>query len=180
MSVSNWLRLPLVVFLAVVVQVAVLDQIVVFNAHPDVLVMVPIAAALLEGPERGAILGFVVGLAADLFVNLPYGLSPLTFVLAAFAIGLFVSIPGANPGPVGKGAIVALGAGLTTVLYALIGAIAGQKGMLGRSVFDATLVVTLGALLMAPIVIAVMRYGLSGANRHNFGMSVPSGGSATT
>ena len=50
----------------------------VFGAHGDLLLLVPIAAGLTVGPERGAIAGFVAGLAVDLLVTTPFGLTALT------------------------------------------------------------------------------------------------------
>ena len=84
----NWSRLAAVIVFGLVIQVALLNQIVVWGAHPDLLVLFPVAAGLVQGPQRGAIVGFIAGLAADLVVQLPFGLSPLTFVLAGFAAGL--------------------------------------------------------------------------------------------
>ncbi len=88
MSGANWARLALVVAAGLILQVSVLDQITVLGAHPDVMILIAAAAGMAAGPQRGAIAGFVAGLAADLVINLPYGLSALTFVLLGFGTGL--------------------------------------------------------------------------------------------
>ena len=72
---SNWARLVLVCVVGLLLQMAVLDQIQVFGAHPDVMVLLAAGAGLVSGPQRGAISGFVIGLFADFAVNTPYGLS---------------------------------------------------------------------------------------------------------
>ena len=67
---------------------ASLNEIVVGGAHPDLFLLLAISAGLAAGPQRGAVMAFALGLVADLFVQTPYGLSSLCYVLVAFAIGL--------------------------------------------------------------------------------------------
>jgi rod shape-determining protein MreD len=112
-----------------VVQVAVLDQIVVFGAHPDVLVIFPAAAGLLQGPQRGAIVGFVAGVAADLVVQLPFGLSLLTFVLAGFVSGLIARASSGSDRGVADVLRCVLLAVATVALYVLLGTAIGQPGL---------------------------------------------------
>ena len=85
MTLRTWARLAVVVLAAVLVQVGLLNQIVIGGAHPDAFLMLAISAGLVAGPQRGAILGFTLGLVADVFVQTPYGLSSLCYVLVALA-----------------------------------------------------------------------------------------------
>lgn len=180
MTGGNWARLSLIIILATVLQISVLDQIVVLNAHPDLLVVLPIAAGLLGGPERGAVVGFVAGGAADLLLQLPFGLSPLAFVLIGFAVGMVASIPGSVSGNSTRYVLSGLGAGLGTFLYALLAALVGQKGMLGKSLFDALIVVSVAGLMMAPLALGMLKWVFSGSSRSALGLAVPTGGSAAT
>lgn len=180
MTAGNWARLSLVIVLATVLQISVLDQIVVLDAHPDLLVVFPVAAALLAGPERGAIVGFVSGCAADLLVLLPYGLSPLTFVLVGFAVGMFASIPGSIAGSSSLLLLSGLGAAFATLVYGLIAALVGQKGLLGQGLLDAIITVGVGGFLLAPLALSLLKWAFSGSSRSALGLSVPTGGSATT
>jgi rod shape-determining protein MreD len=173
----KWTRLGIVVVLGLVVQVALLDQIVAFGAHPDVLVIFPVAAGLAQGPQRGAIVGFVAGIAADLIVQLPFGLSPLTFVLTGFGAGLVARAASAGEGgavDVMRCAILATG---TSALYALIGAAVGQPGLLDAQTARALAVIAVGALLLSIPMLSLMRWCFAGARRGGWS-SVPSGGSA--
>ena len=129
------------------------------------------------GPERGAIAGFVAGLAADLVVNLPYGLSPLTFVLVGFATGLLRNTILAR-GIDGAQVVSCVGAAAAgTILYALLGAVAGQHGLLGVETAEALLAVSLGAIVLSYPALVASRWAFAGTRR-TLGMPIPHGGSA--
>ena len=57
------------------------------GVHPDIVWLLPITAALLDGPETGAIVGFWSGLAFDLVLPTPFGLSALVGMLLGYAVG---------------------------------------------------------------------------------------------
>ncbi|HEY5274544.1 MAG TPA: rod shape-determining protein MreD [Acidimicrobiales bacterium] len=173
----QWIRLAAVAVLALVIQAAVLDQIVAWGAHADVLVILPVAAGLVQGPQRGAIVGFVAGVAADLVVQLPFGLSALTFVLAGFAAGLIARASAASDGGLADVVRCALLAVATEVLYVLLGAAIGQPGLLGAQTGRALGVIAVGAVLLSAPVLSIMRWCFLGARRGGWS-SVPSGGSA--
>jgi len=142
------LRVLVVIALATVAQVAVLGDVRPAGVHPELLLLVAVCAGLASGPERGAVVGFLAGLAADLFLPTPMGLSALTYCLVAFAVGSLQSgilratwwIPVAT-------ALAASAAG--TVLYALVGAMVGQNQLLEprRLAVIASMVALMNALL---------------------------------
>jgi rod shape-determining protein MreD len=174
---GNWARLILVAVIGLVLQVGVLNGITLFGAHPDVMVVIAACAGMAAGPERGMVAGFVTGLFADLVVNLPFGLSSLTFVLIGFSTGLIRETVVARDigGAQVTACVAAAGAG--AVLYAIIGAIAGQPGMLGLATAQALLSVTLGAVILAYPTLAAARWAFAGT-RETIGLAVPRGGSA--
>jgi len=83
-------RVILLILVAVVVQGPVLDRIQVARAHPDLLLLLPVIAGLVAGPGEGAWVGFLAGLASDLFLPTAFGLSALVFTLTGFAVGSIV------------------------------------------------------------------------------------------
>jgi len=178
-TATAWARLVLVLLGAVVLQVAVVDQLVVLGAHADVMVLLAGAAGLVAGPQRGAVVGFAVGLAADLIVPTPFGLSSLAFVLVGFAFGLLRLAPSAREARSVQLAACVLAGAAGTVLYALLGALIGQSGMLGRTGLDAVVVVTLGSLVLAWPALGAIRWVFEGTDRGASTYKVPSGGSAT-
>lgn len=177
-TVGHWARLLLVVVTAVLFQVAVLDQIVVLGAHPDVMVVLAGAAGAVCGSSRGAVIGFALGLAADLVLPTLFGLSALAFVLVAFGAGLVRSLPGDRDGRAMQVATCLLAGALGTIGYAVLGDVAGQPGMLGRQTIVTTLVVTLGAIVLALPAIGAIRWVVKGSDRVAVGRAVPSAGSA--
>ena len=58
------------------------------GAHPDAFLVLAIVGGLVAGPQRGAVIAFLAGLIAGLFVVTPFGLTSLCFVLVAFTAGL--------------------------------------------------------------------------------------------
>lgn len=106
---------------------AVFVQLRVFDAVPELVLLVAVAVALTEGPEAGALVGFAGGFLQDLTSTIrPVGLSCLAFVLVAFGVGrlhLYVIRPGRFLGPGLAGAAV-FGA---VVMAVLVGAVVGQE-----------------------------------------------------
>ena len=82
-------RLLLVVVLVLVAQTALLSRVRIGGAVPDAMLLLAICAGIVGGPERGAVAGFVSGIAFDLFlVTTPVGLSALVFALMGYGVGL--------------------------------------------------------------------------------------------
>ena len=85
---NPWVRVPLVILLALGLQTAVFSVVRPFGVAPDIMLLLAIASGLVLGPERGAIMGAVIGLSFDLVLETPFGLSALVYGFAAFAVGL--------------------------------------------------------------------------------------------
>ena len=59
-------------------------QLPIADVRGDIVLLVAIAAGLESDAERGAIVGFVAGLAFDLLLDTPVGLSALTYALVGY------------------------------------------------------------------------------------------------
>ena len=57
-------RVTCIIFVVLMVQQTMMVALRIGGAHPDLLWLLPITAALLDGPETGAIVGFWAGLAS--------------------------------------------------------------------------------------------------------------------
>ena len=158
-----WVKMAALIAACVLVQVTVLNQIVVLGAHPDVMVLLPVVAATLGGAERGATVGFCAGIAADLVVSLPFGLSALTFVLVGFAVGMFCASPIGRDLASTRAVISLIGAAAVTASYGVFGALLGQPGMLSGHSAEAVVVVAIGAAVMGRPMFVVVRWALSGS-----------------
>lgn len=80
-------RVALVILLTLVVQVVVVSELSFFGAQGNIILLVAIAAALETDAERGAIAGFASGLAFDMLLDTPMGLSALTGALVGWVVG---------------------------------------------------------------------------------------------
>ena len=65
----------LVILVALVLQSTVFAQIKLLDARPDLIYLLTILVALLEGPASGAVIGFAGGMAEDFLLNTPKGIT---------------------------------------------------------------------------------------------------------
>ena len=146
-------KVPLLVVLALVLHTSVLSDVSVRGVRPDLMLVVALCAGLVGGPERGAVVGFLSGLGADLYLQTPLGLSALTFSVVAFGVGTIqTSILRAAFWITPVTAVVGSAAGV--LLYAVTGAVVGQTHLL---VPELGLIVAGVALLNAPLSVFAVR-----------------------
>jgi rod shape-determining protein MreD len=88
MTWNNRIRLTLLVVTTVVLQSTLFPDLRFFGVAPDVGLVATIAVAYRVGPERGALYGFASGLAIDLFLQTPFGVSALAFAVVGYCVGI--------------------------------------------------------------------------------------------
>ena len=133
------LRFPAIFFVALLAHTTVLADVDPRGVRPDVMLLLAIAAGIVAGPERGAIVGFVSGMLAGMFVQAPLGLAALVYSIVGYAVGTLQAqvlrstwwIPVAT-------AAVATAGGI--VLYALVGAVVGQSHLVSPRLVTIALV----------------------------------------
>ena len=76
-----------VVFTALLLQSTLFSQIELAGAQPELVYLVTVVLALLEGPTSGALAGFFGGMAQDFLLNRPKGITALTLTLLGYAVG---------------------------------------------------------------------------------------------
>jgi len=165
-------RTSLVVFLALLLQHTILDAVQVGGAHPDVMILLPVAAGYAAGPERGAIFGFFVGLATDLFLPTTFGLSALVGCILGYVTGVATAglvrsswwLP-----PVVFAAATA--AGLCG--YAILGVMLGQADAISVYLPSALAVAVPAALVLALPVLRAVTWALPAPSA---GAGAPAGG----
>lgn len=82
------LLITLVVVTALLLQTTVFAELRLLGVRPELLYLVTIVFALLEGPHEGAVVGFVSGLAQDFMLHEPKGITALTLTLVGYAVGM--------------------------------------------------------------------------------------------
>jgi rod shape-determining protein MreD len=150
------IRLGLVVVVCVVLQTTLFAHLQIDGVAPDLGLVAVLAVAYEDGPDTGAIYGFIMGLAVDLFLTTPLGLSALSFAITGYVVGVF------QAGLVRKTPWLApilggLGGLFGGLVFITAGAIVGQDGMLS---FDSLRIVLIAAAydaVIAPLVLPVVR-----------------------
>ncbi len=176
-SPRSWARLGFLIVMTAIIQVGIINNIVVGGAHGDVFLLLAVAAGLVAGPQHGAVIAFVSGLVADLFVLTPFGLSALCFVLVAFGVGQLAALPGGRTQN-GFRLLVAAAAGVVgTLLFAVIGTMLNQPSIGFHQVAIVCVVVAVvNAVLVIPAVKAMSWVVKPSATQHE--LAAFSGGSA--
>ncbi len=167
MSGRAVLRVAFVIFVVLMVQQVLMVPLRFGGAHPDLLWLLPITAALLDGPETGAIVGFWAGLAFDLVLPTPFGLSALVGCLLGFAVGSLTAAVDPRAAWLKPVAAVA-GSVAADMLFAVLGAIMGQQQMVQIDFLALALVVAVSSLVLVLPVSRLMRWALAGeSNRRS-------------
>ncbi len=129
MTTRDATRIVLVVLGFVVVQQILVVDVRIGSVHPDIMILLPIAAGIVGGPARGATMGFGSGLVADLFLPTPFGLSALVGTVIGFGVGVVTLA--LDRSALWLPPVVALaGSALYVGSYAVIGSVLGQPQML--------------------------------------------------
>jgi rod shape-determining protein MreD len=76
-----------VIVVALVLQSTVFAQITLLKARPDLIYLLTVLIALLEGPAAGAVMGFGGGMVEDFLLNAPKGITALSLTLLGYAVG---------------------------------------------------------------------------------------------
>src|ERR1700756_4244744 len=147
MTARAMLKVALVIFIVLMVQQTVMLAVRVGGIHPDLLWLLPITAALLDGPETGAIVGFWSGLAFDLVLPTPFGLSALVGCLLGWATGSLTAA--VDPRAAWLKPVAALtGSVAADMLFAVLGAILGQQQMVQVDFLALFLVVGISSVIL--------------------------------
>lgn len=154
---DDLLTLRLVFLLAVVIglQETVAAGISIDRAHPDLVVLLCAITAMVAGPEQGAVIGFLGGLGADVFLATPLGLSALSYTIVGYAVGT-VQRGIIHPTWWLTPAAAAAASGAGVALYAVAGSIVGESHMLHVGLPRIIVVVAVvNAVLALPMLSAV-------------------------
>ncbi len=141
---------------ALLLQSTVFAQMKLFGVRPELLYLVTILVAILEGPGEGMVVGFAGGLAQDFLLNQPKGLTALTLTLLGYGVGLLRQYI-VSPSPLLPTLLVAVGTAAGVVFYEIVGFLLGQVNQpLTFSLRVPALTGVYGAVL-TPIIYPILR-----------------------
>ncbi len=160
-QVNETLRLPvrlaLLGFVTVVVQVAGVSQISVFGISADLTPLVVMSVGLICGSLLGAVTGFGVGLLVDMVLVQTLGVTSLLYIAVGYWSGRLRELRdpshGLVPLALGAAATAVAGLGMTLIQF-LLGVDAPVSLLLLQQIFITVLV---NALISLPVYAAVRR-----------------------
>jgi rod shape-determining protein MreD len=123
--VRRALTLTAVILAALLLQTTVLAEIRLLGARPELMYLVTIVFAMLEGPPSGAIAGFAGGMAQDFLLNQPKGITALTLTLLGYAVGLLRQYI-VSPSSLLPVFLVSAGTFVGVVFYGVVSFLLGQ------------------------------------------------------
>jgi rod shape-determining protein MreD len=155
-------RASLVLVTALTLQLGIAPRLGVFGVQGDLLLLVAVSAGVAAGPDRGAAIGFAAGIAYDLMLQTPFGLSALTYAIVAYLVGSLQDsvLRAAWWIPVAT-ATAASGAGV--ILYGVFGTVLGDD-LVGLSLLRIAAVVAVLNTVAAPLVVKAMRWATGSSN----------------
>jgi rod shape-determining protein MreD len=156
---TSRLKLSLVVLVALGIQTAVLHRLAVFGVHPDLMLLVAVTAGLLGGTGEGALVGFGAGLAIDVYLQTPMGLSAFAFALAGYGAGRLGEATAQETRWVPV-LTVMIGTATGMMVFAAAGALVGRVDLLGPRLALVLAVVVAVNGVLAPLALRVMGWAL--------------------
>jgi rod shape-determining protein MreD len=102
------LTIAVLIITGLLLQSTVFSQIKLLGVVPELMYLVTIVVAVLEGPREGALVGFIAGMAQDFLIPGPKGVTALTLTLLGYTMGLARDYV-ASPSPLLPTMLVALG-----------------------------------------------------------------------
>ena len=144
---------------ALTLQVCLFSRFSFDGARPDVMVLVAVMAGLVAGPDRGAILGFAAGLAFDVVLTTPLGLSALVYTVVAYGVGTLADGMVRNSRWAAP-AVAAGGSAVAMLLYALVGAVVGEPTLEGPPLAAIVVYVAAVNAACAPLAARAVRWAV--------------------
>jgi len=149
------IAIALLIVIAILLQTTVFSEIRLLGAKPELLYLLTIVLALLDGPSEGAIAGFFGGMSEDFLLHQPKGITALTLTLLGYAIGLSRQYI-VSASPLLPTILVAGGTFVGAMFHGTVSFLLGQETQFGYLVRTALLSGLYGALL-TPLAFPLIR-----------------------
>ena len=171
MTSSPRFRVPLVLITCLLLHTTVLADLRVYDVMPDLMLLVAVAAGITGGAARGAGIGFAAGMAVDLFLRGPFGLSALVFTLVGYGMGA-AHTGVLRPSWYIRSVAALLGSAAGVLLYAAAGTMLGDS-LINLRLVPVVVVVALANAALAPLVVRVVGWSLAGEVPDRLTGSIP-------
>jgi rod shape-determining protein MreD len=150
-------RSALLLFVALVLQLGVVNDLRIFSVHAELLLAVAIGMAVAWGPERGAVVAFAAGLLVDLFLSGRFGATGLAWGVTGYGIG-FLSDGIVRRSRMIDAALLGLGSAVAVLLYAVIATLLGGDTLGDDHLLRIIGIVAVTGALLSPLVLPLCRW----------------------
>lgn len=158
------LRLAVVVAVALLLQLTMFVEVRVVGVAPELPALVAVLAGLLAGARRGSVIAFWAGLVWDVYLTTPLGLAAAAFAMVAYALGS-VTEDLFHDTRTQTAALVFVGTAASVTVYALLGEVVGQRGLVDDSLVRIVLVSSALNGLLSLAAAPTMRWALGVGRR---------------
>jgi rod shape-determining protein MreD len=150
------LAFGIVIVTALLLQTTIFSEIQLFGAKPQLLYLVTVVIAMIEGPRDGAIVGFAGGMAQDFLLNQPKGITALTLTLLGYAIGMARQYI-VTPSPLLPTILVAVGTFAGSFFYGLVRFLLGLPDLGIAHLTRISLLTGLYGAILTPLLFPLVR-----------------------
>lgn len=151
-----------VIVTALLLQSTLFWNLKLLGVRPELMYLITIVIAILEGPNEGAVTGFAAGLAQDFLLNQPKGITALTLTLVGYAAGLARQYI-VSPSPLMPTIIVGVGTAAGIAFYQVVAFLLGQLQETLTYAVRVTLLTALYGAILTPIVYPLLRRVIEGS-----------------
>lgn len=137
------IRVAVLVVVGITVQTTLVADLRFRGVAPDLMLLLAVCAGLYGGAHQGVLVGFLCGLASDLFLtNTPFGLAALTFCLVGYVVGS-ARVTLLPDGKILVPVMAFVGTAIGVVAFLGLGELVGQAELVagGRMVLARTVVI---------------------------------------
>jgi rod shape-determining protein MreD len=157
LSVGAFVRVGVLLLLAVVLQVSAFSQLTVFDGHADLVVLTVAAIAYYGGSLTGCAAGFTAGLLVDLLTGATMGASSLVLTAVGYGVGRFREVRDPSHGLLPL-AVAAVATGGFMVAFAAVSFMLDVGASVSPLVIrDAIVTTLLNVLLALPVFTGVRK-----------------------
>jgi rod shape-determining protein MreD len=160
--VRRVLAITAIVITALLLQSTVFSDLKLLGVRPELMYLVTIIIAILEGPREGMVVGFVGGLAQDFLLNQPKGITALTLTLVGYAAGLARQYI-VSPSPLLPTILVAAGTAAGVAFYQIVAFLLGQLEEPVGYAIRVTLLSALYGAILTPLLYPLLRRVIEGS-----------------
>lgn len=151
-----------VIVTALLLQTTIFADVRLLGARPELMYLLTISFAVLEGPASGAATGFAGGMAQDFLLNQPKGITALTLTLLGYAIGMLRTYI-VSPSAVLPVVLVAGGTFGGVVFYGIVTFLLGQLDTSWPYLFRVAALSAVYNAILTPLLFPILRRAAEGS-----------------